>query len=171
MGFLPYALLGYYLANRKLSGPVCACIYAVGIACAFYMYRGTISMSAIKGGLDKDLIDYQSFASYGFAIAVFLFSWNRQFRLFDNARARKLLSVVSGASFGVYLIHMLTMELFGMVTWRGDVFLWLAAVWRDPGVFHRAGSGFAREKDSLYRENSISIKRVQREGRYDSDPM
>ena len=116
MGFLPYALLGYYLANNQPSRPVCACIYAVGIACAFYMYRGTISMSAIKGGLDKDLIDYQSFASYGFAITVFLFFRNRQFRLLDNDRARKILSVVSGASFGVYLIHMLTMELFGLAT-------------------------------------------------------
>ena len=73
-------------------------------------------MSAMKGGLDKDLIEYQSFAGYGFAIAVLLFIRNPRFRLLDNARARKLLSVVSGASFGVYLIHMLTMELFGMVT-------------------------------------------------------
>ncbi len=109
-GFLPYALLGYYFANTELPKPVTWIIYAVSIACALYMYYGTAAMSLESGGLNKDLIDYQSFVSYGFAAGVFLFFKNRSFHFLDRPRLRKAVATISGASFGIYLIHVLTME-------------------------------------------------------------
>ena len=110
-GFLPYALLGYYLANAEIPRPVRFLIYAVGIACALYMYYGTIALSAQNGGLKKDLIDYESFVSYGYAAAVFLLFKNLNFRFLDRPKLRLRIFVISGASFGVYLIHMLTMDI------------------------------------------------------------
>lgn len=124
-GFLPYALLGWYFANTELSGTVTRLIYAVGIFCAFYMYYGTIAFSAKTGGLEKELIDYQSIVSYGFAAAVFLFFKNRKFRLFDRPKIRKAITTISSASFGIYLIHMLTMEVLLKLTgWNMSSLKW-----------------------------------------------
>lgn len=124
-GFLPYALLGWYFANTRLPRPVTWLIYVLGIVCAFYMYYGTISLSAKAGGLEKELIDYQSIVSYGFAAAVFLFFKNQKFRLLSHPKIRKIIASVSSASFGIYLIHMLTMEVLLKATgWNALSLKW-----------------------------------------------
>jgi len=115
-GYLPYALLGYYIANKKFSLPASCVVYAIGIACALYMYYGTISISEIKGSFNGDLIDYQSFVSYGFAAAVFLLFKNIGFRFLDHPKLLRVISTVSGASLGVYLIHMIVMNSFLDIT-------------------------------------------------------
>ena len=110
VNYLPYALLGYYLANARIPRPVTYVIYAVGLCCALYMFFGTDAISAAEGGLWKDLIDYESFASYGYGAAVFLLFKNLPFGRIRNAKVRRAITGISGCSLGVYLIHMLTMD-------------------------------------------------------------
>lgn len=74
VGFLPYPLLGYYFANTRLPRPVTWIIYAVGIACALYMYSGTVSMSLEAGNLNKDLIDYDPLSATASPPRYFCFS-------------------------------------------------------------------------------------------------
>lgn len=109
-GYLPYALIGYYMANKKISRPASIVIYIIGILCALYMYFGTIQISEQNGGFYNDLIDYQSFVSYGFAFAVFLLFKQIGFQFIRHPRLLRVISAVSGASFGIYLIHMLIMN-------------------------------------------------------------
>ncbi len=116
VNYLPYALLGYYLANAQIPRGVHWLIYAVGIGCALYMYFGTLSISQAEGGLWKDLIDYESFASYGFGAAVFLFFKNLPFHRIKSPAFRRVITTISGCSLGIYLIHMLIMDNFVAIT-------------------------------------------------------
>ena len=109
-GYLPYALMGYYLANKKISMPARISIYVIGIASALYMYYGTIQQSLDSGSFNNVLIDYQSFVSYGFAFAVFLLFKDIGFQFLNHPTLIRIISVISGASLGVYLIHMLVMD-------------------------------------------------------------
>lgn len=111
-GYVLYVLLGYVLATEKISKKSRYSIYLVGVACVLLRYFSTVFLSN-EHGLYKVFWGYVNFPAVVLAISVFVFfkyvNWSKIFR---NEKSLNLLTHISSASFGIYLIHMIVMNFF-----------------------------------------------------------
>ena len=117
-GYLLFVLLGYILAEEDYSKKIRVCSYVVAFICIFLRFYSTVYMSNRTGELYQVFWGYLNFPSVGLAVGVFLF-----FRYFDWYKLIRQPFIIrfiewtAGASFGIYLIHMIIMNLF----WRVGV--------------------------------------------------
>ena len=100
-----FIVLGYLLSVTDIKRKWRIPIYLTGIACACIRYAGVYTLSMRDGAKNTLFFSYGQFHSIGLAVAVFvLFKYIPWDRLIHEKGA-KILSIISGCSLGIYLIH------------------------------------------------------------------
>lgn len=113
-GYILYVILGYILdTESSVSDKKRYIIYAAAFLCAGIRYFSTVLMAAKTGEVYKMFWGYLNFPAVGLSVGVFVFfrymNWDK---FLCNKRAAQMLSEMSSASFGIYLIHMIVMNMF-----------------------------------------------------------
>lgn len=105
-GYVIFALLGYLLSTRELTVKQRGLIYALGVVGAATRYFHTVYASVRDGALNKLTWEYLNWPSILLAVAIFvLVKYTCQRKPFQNEKFVRLIRWLSGASFGIYLIH------------------------------------------------------------------
>lgn len=108
--YFDYVFLGYFLKDLKLTRGRFWVILIIGIVGFIGMVGGTWIISNGSGQTDSSFMDYHSLFCYMMAVAVFTLA-----RFFAEKRAhikgQKLFRSLSGISFGVYLMHLVTLTI------------------------------------------------------------
>lgn len=110
-GYLGYLFLGWLIHHENFSRKIRVAVYASGVLGAFLMLFGTWWLSRKTGELDIFFMEYGSVACFPLSAAVMLFAkrcrWERVFKVIPKKTVRAL----SGASLGVYVLHMFFLNL------------------------------------------------------------
>lgn len=106
-GYLLFVILGYLFSTQDLTRNQRIGIYILGISGAVLRYGMTVYLSVRDGIINKLFFSYTEYHSVFLAIAVFIFIKNSTFikSLENNEKVTKIISTLSGCSFGVYLMH------------------------------------------------------------------
>lgn len=112
-GYVLYLLVGYYVTHYTLPPKfVTHTVYPMGAFALILRYVGTLVRSNRAGSVDMFYSGYSSFTGVLFSVAVFIWLWNRDWSFFKSERAGKVLRTLSGASFGIYLVHFYILRFF-----------------------------------------------------------
>lgn len=125
-GYVTYVLLGWILRNENFAKRVRWIIYGCGLFGAISMFAGTIYLSMRDGTLNSLFWEYMMYPTLFMACALFLLFKHCNWNIFLNEKVQKLLTGLSGASFGVYLIHIMIVDVLvlnGVV--NGDSRWWM----------------------------------------------
>lgn len=98
-------LLGYYISNFPISKKARLTAYIAGILGWASRYFYTLIRSVPLGEIDRGLTGYTKFPSVLLAVAVFVWFFYFDWSFLNKANIIKVIRKVSGASFGVYLVH------------------------------------------------------------------
>lgn len=111
-GYVMYVVLGWLLADKdfKLSSGQLKLLYVAGVACLLIRYGYTYVSSSSLGQVDRLFFDYMAFTAVIPSAALFMWFKNNEPHFAGLAKYQKLIVTVSGASFGVYLIHKLVLD-------------------------------------------------------------
>lgn len=106
-GYIVFVILGYLLSVTDIPQKVRYLIYLAGFIGAVSRYAGTYILSIASGEINTLFSEYINWSSVCLSVAVFVwfkyFKWEK-FKL--NKRIIKIVSEISGAGFGIYLLHM-----------------------------------------------------------------
>lgn len=110
-GYVGYILLGWLLKHEDFSKRTRIIIYVFGIVAAVGMYFGSIYMNFVRypgtTELNKTFMDYFSINCYVLSAAVFLFFKHFNWGKLSSGKISRFITVLSGASFGIYLVQMI----------------------------------------------------------------
>ena len=116
-GYLIYVILGYIFSKSELNTTIRLFIYFLGLIGVIVRYGTTVWMSVKQGSLYTGFWGYINFPAVFLAIAVFVaikyIPWER---FIKSAKLKHIIATLSGASFGVYLIHMIIYRILQSVT-------------------------------------------------------
>ncbi len=129
-GYIGYFVLGYWLSQIRLSRYTLWWV-GWGVLCSvFAIFFGTIFLSAGAERIDFFLYSYFSFPTVLASVCAFLLL--KDFGQRINGGFLKLLRVFSASSFGIYLVHILVIELlrkgafgFRLYAWMGHPALFI----------------------------------------------
>jgi surface polysaccharide O-acyltransferase-like enzyme len=125
-GYMIYVLLGWIFKNENFSKRIRCLIYGAGIVGAICMFAGTIVLSLKSGVLNDVFWGYMTFPTLFMACAVFLLVKNCRWRIFENKKVQLVAQKLSAASFGIYLIHIMIINLLLMNGYvNGDSRWWM----------------------------------------------
>ncbi|MFY9380077.1 MAG: acyltransferase family protein [Acutalibacteraceae bacterium] len=112
-----YVLLGWYLSRFELSQKSRYRFYFLGVISVFMMIFGTFYLSKDSYQLDLFVMRYFSFSCLFMSIAVFVFAKYSSFieLCFLKNKTKNIIRTMSSLSFGIYLIHILTIEYLPLV--------------------------------------------------------
>lgn len=131
-GYMFLTLIGYRLSKTELSKKVRYVIYICGIGGWLIRFVSTLIISQRIGDIYRDLWGYFNFPSVMLSVAVFVWFQYHDWHLIEKHEGvQKLISTVSGCSFGVYLIHY-------YFVWKMPGILGLSTAswqWRTLGIF------------------------------------
>ncbi len=124
--YILFVLLGYYISTFPISKKARFVTYLAGILGWASRYFYTLIRSVPLGEIDRGLTGYTKFPSVLLAVAVFVWFFYFDWSFLNKPNIIKLIRKVSGASFGVYLVHnFILMGLviafkipMGSLTWR-----------------------------------------------------
>ncbi len=130
-GYILYVIIGYLLSVCPITKKQRYIIYLGGILGIVIRYGATYVLSIRENALNKVTWDYKNFPALLLSIAVFVFfkyiEWDK---IFKTEKIKEIIRKISGASFGVYLIHMLVIR--GLLHYFGwDMLGWK---WRYGGA-------------------------------------
>ena len=111
-GYMMFVLLGYLLSNTDFTRHQRWLFYGLAllVGCGV-RYVTTVLWSVRNGALDRTFWGYFNFPAVFLAIGVFIFIKYLPLDPFlENKTVRKWLAKISGAGFGVYLMHMLVYQ-------------------------------------------------------------
>lgn len=113
-GCLLFAVLGYLLSDTQFALRKRIIIYCLGLFGILLRYTGTVYLSMRDGMINRTFFGYLEFHSVFLAAAVFvLFKESNLIKRFENnEKVSRMISKLSGCSFGVYLIHMFILRFF-----------------------------------------------------------
>ena len=113
-GYIMYVILGWLLADVdfNLSKQQLKLLYCAGISCLALRYGYTYLSSTSTGQVDRLFFNYMSFLAVIPSVSLFMWFKNNELRFSRFVKHRKLIATISGASFGVYLIHKLVLDNF-----------------------------------------------------------
>lgn len=111
-GYMMFVLLGYLLSHTNFTKHQRCSLYGLGLLIGGGVrYTTTLLWSAKNGTLDRTFWGYFNFPAVFLSVGVFLFiKYLPLDNLLRSGTARKWLSKISGAGFGVYLMHMLVYQ-------------------------------------------------------------
>lgn len=110
-GYIIFVIVGYILSKIDLSKKSRYLIYFGGIIGIVIRYGMTYTLSIRDGQLNKMSWGYLNLPSVLLAVAVFtLFKYINWDKLFKTEKIKDIIRKISGASFGIYLIHMLVIR-------------------------------------------------------------
>lgn len=138
-GYVAFAVWGYLLSTTRLEKRQRILIYLGGVIGLFSRFFGTLLLSSANAGINKLFWGYLNWPSVLLATAVFVwFQYQDWGFLQEHSKIQKGISALSGASFGVYLTHMLVIRVLGILLripssdWR----------WRTMGIVLVYGCAF-----------------------------
>ena len=133
-GYMIYVLLGWIFKNENFSKRIRCLIYGAGIVGAICMFAGTIVLSLKSGVLNDVFWGYMTFPTLFMACAVFLLVKNCRWRIFENKKIQLVAQKLSASSFGIYLIHIMIINLLLMNGYvNGDSRWWM--IFGPAGVY------------------------------------
>ena len=110
-GYIVFVIVGYILSKKELPKRSRYIIYFGGILGIVIRYGMTYTLSIRDGQLNKISWGYLNLPSVLLAVAVFtLFKYIKWDKIFKTEKIKDIIRKISGASFGVYLIHMLVIR-------------------------------------------------------------
>lgn len=110
-GYVIFALLGYLLHQTELPVGGRVGLYLLGIIGAATRYFHTVYATVRDGAINKLTWNYENWPSVLLAVAIFvLFKYACRHPFFQKAWFVRLVGWLSGASFGIYLIHVFVMN-------------------------------------------------------------
>lgn len=128
-GYIIFVLLGYYLANTQIELKVRRVIYLFGAIALFFQFGSTAYLSFRDNSINAMYRGYTNFPAVIYAVAIFTafkyFKWENYEKL--NSTIIKL----SGASFGVYLIHKYPIYVLCYIFSINE----FSTAWRIGGIF------------------------------------
>ena len=109
-GYVILVLLGYLLSTSELLPWQRAVVYVLGVIGAATRYFYTVYATVRDGALNKLTWEYINWPSILLAVAIFvLVKYTCRRKPFQNEKFIRLVKWLSGASFGIYLIHVFIM--------------------------------------------------------------
>ncbi len=111
-GFVLYFVLGFYLSHYHIKKPLRIGAYAVGILAYLFTAFFTDWISLKDNKANADFYENYTVNVLLTAIAVFIFAKYVLSKATLNGLASKLVSFFSKYSFGVYLVHILILDIF-----------------------------------------------------------
>lgn len=111
IGYLGYALVGYWLSTYSISKRMVISLACLGILGMLVTFVGTVGLSLADGACDT-LYDYCSVNVAASAIAVFAFAKQTIGCRVWNGNAQRVVSKMGDRSLGVYFVHVFFLELF-----------------------------------------------------------
>lgn len=129
-----FLLLGYLLTHVELSRRQAGAVYALGVFGLVLRYAGSLLYSYRLGNIDQTFYGYSNFPSVVLAAAVFLWFWRRDWSALEKPGRASVLRKISGASFGVYLIHFYWLR-FLVDTFALDMRSWEWRLFGVPAVY------------------------------------
>lgn len=113
-GYILYVLLGYYFSTQDFSKRQRYIMYILAILGAGLRYFSTVFLT-VGDQMYQTFWGYLNFPTVFLAVGVFVFFryWGLK-PFFHNPKVEKCISKISSTSFGIYLIHMIIMNIFWM---------------------------------------------------------
>lgn len=102
-GYIIYVLLGYYISKTDFSKRQRLVIYLFGAAGLLIHFGMTAVLSLRDGAMNFTFRGYTNFPTVLYAIAIFVVI--KYYRSVESKKFQKGIKFLSGASFGVYLLH------------------------------------------------------------------
>ena len=110
LGYVPYFMLGQYLASGEIKRPARCVIYALGLAA----FVATVILTVRLELPERQFVTFRINPSHPFvllqAAAIFTFARYALSKISFRDRTRRALCAVSARTFGVYLVHPLVIE-------------------------------------------------------------
>lgn len=110
-GYVGYIVLGWLLKNEQFKKKTRLIMYLLGTLAAIGMYFGSVYVNLVKypdtADLNKTFMDYFSINCYFMSAAVFLFFKHVNWEKIRKSKVSKIITKLSGASFGIYLVQMI----------------------------------------------------------------
>ena len=110
-----YVLLGYLLANIRLTSKIKHVIYVCGGGGLLFRLIYTYYFSVQKQETDTSIKGYTIFHAVFLSVAVFVWIKSIYWEKYISQRAARILTKVSSCSFGIYLIHRFVMYYEGQL--------------------------------------------------------
>ncbi|OUP49755.1 acyltransferase [Lachnoclostridium sp. An181] len=111
-GYILFVLIGFLLADTNIEQKYRILFYVLAVFGILVRYCSTYIWSIRSGVLNKTFWGYLNFPSVFLACGVFVafkyFPWNKLLEKYETIK--KILEKVSGASFGIYLVHIMVMN-------------------------------------------------------------
>ena len=105
INYLLYIILGYYLSKKEISKKKRIILYILAILCLLFRYFHTTYFSLQTNTLNENSWGYLSVLSVITTSSIFIFLKNKKYNI--SEKNMKIITKISGCSFGVYLIHIL----------------------------------------------------------------
>lgn len=109
-----WLLLGYWITHYPIGKRTRMASYGLGVLALLLRYFGTLVLSYRDGGVNLFFSGYERFPSVLLAVAVFIWFYYHDWS-FITEKQQRLLVKLSGASFGVYLIHFYLLQVFTVI--------------------------------------------------------
>ena len=110
-GFVGYFILGYLLGEMTLTTPRILVSALIWVLSTFVTILGTYLFTRETGQFDGYFYDYVSIGvAFASASTFILLRWLSETNLFTSPPAREWMRVLAISAFGVYLIHVIVME-------------------------------------------------------------
>jgi surface polysaccharide O-acyltransferase-like enzyme len=114
-GYIGYYIAGYYFANYKIKNKTEICIYVLTVLSALFTIIGTSFISMQKNEPMGELYGYLLPNTMFIACGVFIL-FQKIFReKYFPERIEKIIVKISKDTFGIYLIHALVIQIFGVI--------------------------------------------------------
>lgn len=114
--YVDYFLLGWILKDVEFKNPTKWLLYALGAAGVAVTIIENYRLSVREHKLDFFFLNYENFATFFTAIAVFTLiksiPWEK---VVKGQMSRKILSLLANASLGIYLIHVMILYYFTQI--------------------------------------------------------
>lgn len=105
--YIGYVLLGWLLANTEVPKKIRLLLYGGAVVGIVGMVIGTYLINQPSQKLDVLFMDYNSICCYLIAAGVFVLVKSINWSFLDKPVLSKIVSTVSGACFGIYLVQMI----------------------------------------------------------------
>lgn len=109
-GFVMFLLLGYCITRYPMTKGTRYFVYIMGFFGWAIRFVYTREKSLALGYIDQTFFGYSNFPSVLLAVAVFTWFWYHDWSFLNKPKVVKVIRTLSGASFGIFLIHFYLMN-------------------------------------------------------------